>query len=102
MSGTPDPALIDATAARVADYAAALRARSAALAHTAAACRWDGPAARAFQAAATQVVGELHAAGRQFDLAAEALHRHATEVRADLARQCAELHAVGHALGFDR
>ncbi len=102
MSGLPDPALIEASATRLAQYAGTVRERADQLARSADDCGWDGPAARAFRREAAEVVARLRAAARRLDDAADALRRHAVEVRAELDVLGREIRALTRTVGFGR
>lgn len=85
MSLLPDPAELEALAARIRAHAAAARDRAFRLDRLVAAARWRGIAAAAFDTLAAEiVVGLRHSAGR-LDDAADALLRHAANVRSVLA-----------------
>ena len=102
MSGLPDPDLLEASAARLAQHARAAREHAARLGGAAAQCRWDGPAARAFRVEADEVTARLRAAAHRLDTAADALRRHAVEVRAELDARRRATHLVADEIGVGR
>jgi uncharacterized protein YukE len=77
----PDPTELDALADRIADHAAAARARAWRLGSSVAAADWQGLAATAFRGEAHVVVAGMRGAAGRLDDAADALHRHAARIR---------------------
>src|SRR5579875_890847 len=82
MSVLPDPAELEAIAARIERHADTLRDQAARLVATLAATHWQGPAADAFHAQAHAVLLALRGSADRLDTAARALRRHADRVRA--------------------
>lgn len=84
MSPLPDPAELEAIAARIRSHAAATRDRAFRLDQLVAAARWRGVAAAAFDTLAAEVVSGLRHSSGRLDDAADALLRHAASVRSVL------------------
>lgn len=99
MSSIPDPALVEATAARLNQHAAAVRDRATHLRRASDGCQWDGHAARAFRHEAAAVVGVLHRSAAQLEDAARALRRHAGDMRDELRKVEHEMRGVAELLG---
>lgn len=88
MPVLPDPAELEAIAARIERHADALRGQAARLVATLAGTHWQGVAADAFHAQAHAALLALRGSADRLDTAARALRRHAERVRvlvADLA-----------------
>lgn len=84
MSWLPDPAELNAVAARVLAQAEALRQTALCLALAGAATRWQSLAATRFRDRLHDTALELHARAAQLDTAADLIRRHAARVAASL------------------
>ncbi|HET6877862.1 MAG TPA: WXG100 family type VII secretion target [Jatrophihabitans sp.] len=100
MSPLPDPDELEAIAARIRAHATAARDRAVRLDRLVAAARWRGVAAAAFDGLAAEVVAGLRRSAGRLDDAADALLRHAANVRHMLAT-LAQLQGDGLRIGAD-
>jgi uncharacterized protein YukE len=86
MSWYGDPDGLDELAAQLSFMAARTRDRAVEVRGTSATARWRGPAADAFHESVFRESGSLERAAEELDDAARALHRHADQVRREIAR----------------